>query len=73
MEGADPGTIAPTEKEGSKEGITENHDITTKDVVPGGVDPSKASESTSSHIKERDKEAEGTSNQIKDRKSIAKK
>ena len=56
---AEPGTIAPTEKEGSKEGITENHDITTKDVVPGEVDPSKASESTSSHIKKGTRKLKG--------------
>ena len=49
----DPGTIPPTEKEGSNEGIAENHDMTSKDVVPDEVDPSKVSESTSSKIKER--------------------
>jgi len=46
--------------------------MTTKDVVPDAVDPSKAYESTSSHIKERDEEAEETPSQIKDRTSIVK-
>ena len=38
---ADPGTIPQSEKEGSHEGITENHDMTSKDIVPDEVDMSK--------------------------------
>ena len=67
---ADPGTIAPTEKEGSKEGITENIDMTTGDVVHDKADPSKVSECTSSKMKERGGRAKETSSQIKDRKSM---
>jgi len=69
---AESGTIPPTEKEGSNERIAENRDMSTKDVAPDEVNPSKVSKSISSQVK-RGERAEWTSSQIKARKSIAKK
>ena len=69
--GADSGTIPPTEKEGSNDGIAENHNMTSNDVVRDAGDTSKVSESTSSKIKERGGGAEETSSQIEPRKSMA--
>jgi len=40
---ADHDTIAPSEKEGRKEEIAENHDMTSKDVVHDKADLSKVS------------------------------
>jgi len=63
---AESGTISPTAKEGSNAGIGENYDMASIDAAPDVVDLSKASESTSSKIKERGEGVEETSSPIID-------
>ena len=70
---AEPGTIPPTAKGGGNEGIMENHGMISKDAAPDEVNLSKASDSTSSEIKEWGEGLEETSNLINACKSIVKK